>query len=73
MTMEEYESRFMNLLNYVDFIHCEKVKIQHFLSGLPAFYKDKISYDEPYTLKETIRNAKLLYEKNKGRHDIYKS
>jgi predicted AlkP superfamily phosphohydrolase/phosphomutase len=55
MTMEEYKKRFFELLKYVDFIKVEKVKIQIFMSGLPSFYSDKIQYDNPKTLEETIR------------------
>ena len=42
MTMEAYEKKFPELLNYMDFIKDEKVKIQRFLSGLPESYRDKI-------------------------------
>ena len=51
MTMQEHEKKFMELLRYVGFIQDQKVKIQHFLSGLPAHYKDKINYDEPKTME----------------------
>ena len=34
-TMEEYANKFLELLRYVRYIKDEKVKIQHFLSGLP--------------------------------------
>ena len=34
-TMEEYANNFLELLRYVRYIKYEKVKIQHFLSGLP--------------------------------------
>jgi hypothetical protein len=67
MTMEEYEKWFFELLNYVEFIKDDKVKIQRSLSGLPSFYNDKIQYDNPKTLEETIRRAKYLYEQSKGR------
>ena len=67
MSMEEYERKFLELLRNVGFIKYEKVKIQRFMSGLPTFYKDKIQYDEPKTLEETIRKAKYLYEHSKGR------
>jgi hypothetical protein len=43
------------------------VKVHRFLSGLASFYKDKIQYDEPRTLTETIRKDKYMYEKGKGR------
>jgi hypothetical protein len=73
MTMEEYEKWFFELLKYVDFIKDEKVKIQRFLSGLPSFYSDKIQYDNPKTLEETIRRARHLYEQSKGRPIFQKS
>jgi hypothetical protein len=44
----------------------EKVKIQRFLSGLTSFYSDKIQYDNPNTLEETIRRARHIYEQRRG-------
>ena len=61
MTMDEYEKRFFELFKYVDFIKDKKVKIQRFLSRLPSFYSDKIQYDIPNTLEESIRSAKNIY------------
>jgi hypothetical protein len=54
----------------VGFIKDEKVKVQRFLSGLPSFYKEKIQYDEPRTLTETIRKDKYMYEQGNGRESI---
>ena len=54
MTMEAYEKKFLELLNYADFIKDEKVKIQRFLSGLPKSYRDKIQYDRLKNLKDDI-------------------
>ena len=67
MAMDEYENRFFELLKYFYFINDEKVKIQRFLSGLPSLYSDKIQYDNPKTLEETISRARHLYEQSKGR------
>jgi hypothetical protein len=67
MTMEEYENKFLGLMKYVGFIKYEKVNIHRFLSGFPCFYKEKIQYDEPITLIETIGKDKYLYEKGNGR------
>jgi hypothetical protein len=72
MTMTEYENKLLGLLKYVGFIKDEKMKIQRFLSGLPSFYKENIQYDEPRTLKETIRKAKYLYEQGKGKESMQK-
>jgi hypothetical protein len=71
--MTEYEKKFLGLLKYVGFINDEKVKIQRFLSGLPAFYKENIRYDESRTLTEPIRKDKYLYEKVQGRESLQKS
>ena len=54
LTMEAYEKKFLELLNYADFIRDEKVNIQRFLSGLPESYRDKIQYDRPKNLKDSI-------------------
>ena len=58
--MEEYANKFLELLRF---------KIQHFLSGLPQSYKDKIEFYEPITLEEAIRKAKYFYEQRKGKLD----
>ena len=60
MEIDEYERRFLELLKYVAFINDEKVKIHRYLSGLPSFISDKIQYDDPKTLEETIRCVKCL-------------
>ena len=62
--MEEYENKFLELLRYVRYIKDDKVKIQHFLSGLPQAYKDMIEFDEPRTLEEAIRKAKYKTKEN---------
>jgi hypothetical protein len=62
MTMDGYERNFLELPRYVSFIRDEKVKIHRFLSGLPSFYKEKIQFDEPNNLEESIRKAKYLYQ-----------
>jgi hypothetical protein len=62
ITMEEYKKKFFELLKYGDFNKDEKFKIQSFLSGLHSFYSDKIQYDNPKTLEETISRARHMYE-----------
>jgi hypothetical protein len=47
-------------------------KYKRFLSGLPSFYSEKIQYDNPNTLEETIRREKHLYEKSRGRRVFQK-
>jgi hypothetical protein len=67
MTIDEYERRFLELLKYVSFIKYEQVNIHRYLSGIPSFISDKIQYDDPKTLKETIRRDKFLYDQHRGR------
>jgi hypothetical protein len=62
MTIDEYERKFLELLKYVAFIKDEQVKIHRYLSGFPSIISEKIQYDDPKTLEETIRCAKCLYE-----------
>ena len=66
MTIDEYERRFLELLKYVSFIKDETIKIQRYLSGLPSFIGNKIQYDDPKTLEETIRRENCLYDQHKG-------
>jgi hypothetical protein len=65
MTIDEYERNFLELLKYVPFIKDEAVKIQRYLSGLPLSIGNKIQYDDPKTMEETIRRAKCLYEQQR--------
>ena len=73
MTIDEYERRFLELLKYVSFIKDETFKIQRYLSGFPQFISDKIQYDDPKTLEETIRRAKCLYDQKKARPTFQKA
>ena len=71
--MEEYANKFLELLIYVRYIKDEKVKIQHFLSGFPQSYKDRIEFYEPRTLEEAIRKARYFYEQSRGKPDYHKT
>jgi hypothetical protein len=42
------------------------------LSGLPSFISDKIQYDDPKMLEETIRRARCLYDQQRGRPNLQK-
>jgi hypothetical protein len=73
MTIDEYERSFLELLKYVSFIKDEAVKIQRYLSGLPPSIGDKIQYNDPKTMEETIRRAKCLYEQQRERPTFRKA
>jgi hypothetical protein len=70
MSMNEI---FLELLKYVPFIKDEAVKIQRYLSGLPPSIGDKIQYDDPKTMEETIRRAKCLYEQQREKPTFWKA
>jgi len=67
--MKELCTKFLSFLHYVPYIVDEKPKIHYFLSCLPHIYKERIEYDNPKTLEETMRNEKLYYDQNKKRKD----
>jgi len=48
----------LKLLKYVSLIKDETFNIQRYLSGMTSFISDKIQYDDPKNLEETIRRAK---------------
>jgi hypothetical protein len=73
MTIDEYGKRFSELLKYVAFIKDEQAKIQRYLSGLPSFINDKIQYDDPERLEETIRRTKCLYDQQRRRLNFQKA
>jgi len=62
------------LLRYVPYLKDEKVKIQRFISGFLATYKDRIEFDEPRSQEEAIRKLKHCYEqpnrKSEPKHDL---
>ena len=62
MNMEELINKFLDLLRFVPYIKEEKVKVQRFLSCLLEAYKDTIEFDNPKTLDEVLRKARLFYE-----------
>jgi hypothetical protein len=61
-TIDEYVNKFLKLLRYVPYIKDEKVKMQRFISGLPQTYWDRIEFEGPNTLEETIQKARYFYE-----------
>jgi hypothetical protein len=69
MTMEEYEKKFFKLLRCVGYIKEEKVKIQRFLSGLSAFYRDKFSLMSLRLLKRQLGRPNTYMPKSKAKHD----
>jgi hypothetical protein len=53
----------------VPYVVDEKPMIQLFFSCLPTCYKDRVVFDNPKKLEETIRQAKLCFEQYKNRNE----
>ena len=62
LTIDEFVTKFTNLLRYVPYILEEKEKVQRFLNYLPTLYKEKIEFDNPKTMDEVVRKARLCYQ-----------
>jgi hypothetical protein len=73
MTIDDYERRLLELLKYVAFIKDQQVKNQRYVCGLPSIFSDKIQYDDPKKLEETIKRAKCLYDQHKRRTNFQKA
>lgn len=64
-SMDEFINRFTSLLHYVPYIKEEKAKVQRFVSSLPAYIRERIEFDDPRTMDEAIRKARICYQQNK--------
>jgi len=60
--MDEFVAKFTNLLRYIPYIKEEKAKVQQFVNCLPTFYKEWIKFDNPKTMDEVVRKARLCYQ-----------
>eukprot|EP00253_Pinus_taeda_P018433 PITA_18433 len=69
-SMDEFINRFTSLLRYVPYIKEEKAKVQRFVSSLPAYIRERIEFDNPRTMDEAIRKARICYQQNKQKGDI---
>jgi hypothetical protein len=65
MTMDDLINKFLELLRFVPYIREDKVKIQRFLSCLPQSYRDRIEFDNPKSLSESFRKARMCYDQYK--------
>jgi hypothetical protein len=70
MTIDDYKRRFLELLKYLPYIKDEQVNIQRYLSGIPSFSRDKIQYDDPKIVEETIRRDKCLYDQHRHKSNF---
>ena len=63
--MDEFITRFTSLLRYVPYIREEKAKVQRFISSLPLYIRERIEFDNPRTMDEAIRKARICYQQSK--------
>jgi hypothetical protein len=63
----------MELLRYVTYLKDEKERIQHFLSGFPQSYQERIEFNKPKTPEDTIQKAKCCYDESKHKHESPKN
>lgn len=69
-TMDEFISRFTSLLRYVPYIREEKAKVQRFLSSLPSSMRERIEFDNPKTMDDAIRKARICYQQSKQKGEV---
>ena len=72
MSIEDLINKFLDLLWFMSYIKEEKLKVQRFLNCLSQSYKDRIEFDNPKTLDEVLRKARLCFEQYKQRNDLSK-
>eukprot|EP00253_Pinus_taeda_P005349 PITA_05349 len=64
-TIDEFVTRFTSLLRYVPYIREEKAKVQRFVSSLPPYMRERIEFDNPKSMDEVIRKARICYQQSK--------
>jgi len=50
-------------------LRINKERIQCFIDGFPQSFQEKNEFDEPYTLKDTIRKANYYYDQPKHKNE----
>ena len=68
--MDEFITRFTSLLHYVPYIKEEKAKVQRFISSLPLYMREMIEFDNPKTMDEVIRKARIFYHQSKLKGEV---
>eukprot|EP00253_Pinus_taeda_P009984 PITA_09984 len=63
-TMDEFITRFTSLVRYVPYIREEKAKVKIFVSSLPPYMRERIEFDNPKSMDEVIRKARICYQQS---------
>lgn len=61
-TIDEFITKFTSLLHCVPYIREERAKVQWFVRSLPLAMRERIYFDNPKTMDEAIRKARLCYQ-----------
>eukprot|EP00253_Pinus_taeda_P012641 PITA_12641 len=69
-TMDEFITRFTSLLRYVPYIREEKAKVQRFVSSLPPYMRERIEFDNPKSMDEVIRKARICYQQSRQKGEV---
>eukprot|EP00253_Pinus_taeda_P027125 PITA_27125 len=64
-TMDEFITCFTSLLRYVPYIREEKAKVQRFVRSLPPYMREMIEFDNPKSMYDVIRKARICYQQGK--------
>ena len=67
LTIDEFVTKFTNLLLYVPYIIEDKEKLQRFLNFLHTIYKERIEFDNLKMMDEVVLKAILCYQEFKGK------
>lgn len=62
MKDDGYTTKLLELIRYLPKLKEENKNIQRYVSGLPQSFKDKIEFDEPKSLEDTIQKLMTFYE-----------
>jgi hypothetical protein len=60
------------LIRYVPHIKDEKENIKKIIIGVPQYFREKINFDKPNTIEETIGKARHCYEQSKHKSEPHK-
>eukprot|EP00253_Pinus_taeda_P015609 PITA_15609 len=63
--MDEFITHFTSLLLYVPYIREEKAKVRRFVSNLTPYMQERIEFDNPKSMDEVIRKARICYQQSK--------
>lgn len=67
--MDEFMTKFTNLIWHVPYIRVEKAKVHRFMKCLPLVYKERIEFDNPRSMDDAVRKARLCYQQFRNQNE----